>query len=752
MTRVLAVEDSPTQAEALRMILEDAGFLVRVVTNGFEAMAELQEAAFDVVVSDVVMPKMDGYELCRFVKRSPAMAGVPVILLTSLTDPLDVVNGLEAGADNFIRKPYQPAQLVARIEAALKNRELRGDDDQDAGIRLAFLEREFEINAGRSQMLDLLVSTFEELVVVSRQVRAREADLTNAHVRLQKHLTAVDLERTRLQTVVDAVPVPLFVLVADGTVSHISRAAGRTFDTSAEEVQGRHLEDVVSFVDVDGAKFQSDRLPHHRARTTGRPASAGAAFDVFLSRPDGERLPVVLEASPVLDGVGRPLGSVGTAHVLGALTHHDSVTGLPNSVAYLERAASLLADPRSDAALLLIALDRFEVTRAALGHQATNELLAEVSRRLRIVFEPERGGCARTECFLAYLGGSQFGVLLGGLPSSFELLQFADAARRMVADVNPRREGLRTTASMGVALAEGNLKSSELFAAANAALRRASQAGGDQVELFGSDDSKDALDRLAVEVDLRDAVEHEQVELYYQPEVDLATGQLVGFEALARWRHPARGPIGPDVFIVMAEESGLILRLGRQLLRRACAEASSWPNRPDGSKLSVAVNVSALQLRPDFVAEVLSALDEAGLDASRLVLELTESATMTESDVTLPLLEELRGHGVRISLDDFGTGYSSMSMLAQVHLDQLKLDRGFVARLQEGGRDEVVTRSIVALADALGIPVLAEGVETVGQAALVRRLGCAQAQGYHFGRPISPAALVDFLTQTWTGD
>jgi diguanylate cyclase (GGDEF)-like protein/PAS domain S-box-containing protein len=746
VTRVLAVEDSRTQAEVLRVNLDDEGFEVGLARDGVEALARLKAEQFDIVVSDVVMPGMSGYELCQSIKGSSETQHLPVILLTSLTDPLDVVRGLECGADNFMRKPYQPDQLIARIRAALRNRHLRtGAGEQTDGVRIAVGEREFAITADRSQMLDLLVSTFQELVATSDEVRAREAELVRAHSQLEQNLAEVDFERNRLRAVVDSVPVPLFVVDPSGTVTHASEASARTFGADPEEIRGRRLDEIVRFEDSEGDAIRAEELPYCRAQNTGRRVSAGNAFDLYLRHADGRRLPVVLEASPVLDERGETVGTVGTAHVLGVLSQHDPVTGLPNNVAFLERAATLMDGHHGFAALLLLELDRFDVTRAALGHQATNQVLAEASRRLREVFEPSYGRTSRSECFLAHLGSAQFGVLLANLPDSFSVVHLADAARRVLAESRPGREGGAVTASVGVALADGVHDGSALFAAANVALRRARDTGGDHVELFGQAASQDVMDRLQLEVDLRTAVEGDEVELHYQPEIDLATGQLIGFEALARWEHHRLGPVRPDVFICLAEESGLILRLGHQLLRRACREAQTWAPGAEGAALSVAVNVSAIQLRAAFVEEVTQTLEETGLHPSRLLLEVTETAAMAQPEVTLPLLEELRRRGVRISLDDFGTGYSSMALLTRVHLDQLKLDRGFVAGIQEGGRDYIVARSIVALGESLEVPVLAEGVETEAQARLLRELRCDQAQGYLFARPMRSEAVAELL-------
>ncbi|MDQ4097842.1 MAG: EAL domain-containing protein, partial [Actinomycetota bacterium] len=623
---------------------------------------------------------------------------------------------------------------------------LRGTGGAQEGIRLAFLEREFEINAGRTQILDLLVSTFEELVVTSREVRTREAELMGAHASLQRHLHAAELERKRLRAVVDSVPVPLFVLLADGVVSHASEASARTFGTTTEEMHGRELEAIVTFTDADGSAIQQSALPHRQALAHGRPASIGAAFDVFLKGPRGVRLPVLFEASPILDERGAPVSCVATVHVLGALTQYDALTGLPNAVAYLERVAQVFAAPREDAALMLLELDRFDAVHAVRGTVTGNQAVVQVARRLAEVFAGPKGTASRSQCFLAHLGRNRFGVVIADLPDSFNVLHLAEAARRAASTDSPNPGTLRVTASVGVALGDLEQDASQLYAAAVAALGQARHAGGDRVAMFGHEDSRKAMERLELEIALRAAVDHAEIAVQYQPETRLASGHLVGFEALARWSHEGR-PIGPDVFVALAEESGTILALGRHVLRLACSEASRWPEMPGDGPLAVAVNVSALQLRPSFVGEVLEALDESGLDPTRLVLEVTESATMADPAASLPLLEELRSHGVRIALDDFGTGHSSLALLTQIQFDQLKLDRSFVAGIQDGGREALVAQSVITLGHSLGVPVLAEGIETPLQLDLLRDLGCTQGQGYLLSRPMDAASVPAVLEE-----
>lgn len=751
MIRVLAVEDSHTQAAMLSADLEAAGFGVFLARSGPEALGLLDSEGFDLIVSDVVMPGMTGYELCRRVKDDPRTKDVPVILLTSLTDPLDVVRGLESGADTFLRKPYKAEQLIARCHAAIDNSRLRGADQPDAGVKLSFHERQFDITAGRHQMLDLLISTFEELVQTSAEVRAHEDDLVRLHADLEQQLHMVGLERKRLQAVVDSVPVPLFVIAPSGQVSHASQATSVAFGTTVDQILGQDLDDVLSFVDGDGAPIPRHSLPHHAAIEEGRTTRAGAAFDVFLALPGGERMPVVLEASPVFDDRSRTAGCVATAHVVGALTQHDPVTGLPNHTAYLDRVAKVVGSSRGGCAIILLELDRFDLVRASLGNTASEALLGEVSRRLRRIFQPSLASSWSSECFVAYLGGSQFGVILSALPQPFSVLNQAESVRRVLGESYAVAGDVRLGVSVGVAVDTQGLGGNRLFPAARAALHRASEKGGDRVEILGEAASEQAMNHLQLELDLRKAVDDGDLQLHYQPEVDLRTGELIGFEALARWQHAQLGAIPPDQFIPLAEQSGVILPLGRQLLRQACAQAQSWQQDHPRRDLSVAVNISARQLREGFVEEVTGVLTSTGLEPTTLVLEVTETAAMHDPETTVAILDNLRSHGVRFSLDDFGTGYSSMSYLTRMRFDQLKLDRGFVEGMSAGGANAVVAQSIVALGQSLGIPVLAEGIERPEQVGMLLRLGCEQGQGYLFGRALSvkgAGSLLDSVEQT----
>ena len=737
MTSVLAVEDSPTQAERLRGDLTAAGFAVTIARDGQEALACLKTGHFDLMLTDIVMPGMDGYELCRTVKTRSGDA-LPVVLLTSLTDPLDVVKGLEAGADNFLRKPYRAEQLAERLRTTLRNRMLRDSSRVQVGVKLSFLDREFEITAERQQILDLLISTFEELVVSIRDVRARETELTRLHAEVQSQLRVTQVERNRLKAVLDFVPVPVVVMDRAGLITHVSRVGAEAFETTLEELASSTESRGGRFVDVDGNPLGVEDLPLHRAAATGEAVEMGSAFDLLLARGDGSTVPVILNAAPVFDDKGRPAGSVATAHLLGTITELDPLTGLPNRKTFGERLAAVVAASHVATAVLLLSLDDFEVASGTLVNHADGEsILTTVARALSDAVDE----CSETDpdvmIIAASLGGGQFGFIVSGSSGEIAALRVADSLREALATVSEGTFGTTLTASIGAALAGEGAEASVLLTAAGVALRRAREAGGDRVELFDPVASREALDRLALEADLREAIARGELDLHYQPQIDLNTQEVIGFEALARWRHKDRGSIPPGVFVEVAEESGLILDLGHFVLETACEQLRLWASSGLLSEdQSISVNLSAVQLRPELVGEVIDVLERTGVEARQLMLEITETAAMKDPKTTIAIIEQLKAIGVRFSLDDFGTGYSSLAYLSRIHFDQLKLDRSFVTGMIHNDVDATIAQSVIALGHSLGVQVVAEGVEDQDQVGVLQSYGCDQAQGYLFFRPL----------------
>ncbi len=405
------------------------------------------------------------------------------------------------------------------------------------------------------------------------------------------------------------------------------------------------------------------------------------------------------------------------------MAHHDALTGLPNRVLFLERLEEALLRVRryeETLAVLYLDLDQFKSVNDTLGHPAGDELLMAVAERLR--------KCLRDCDMVARFGGDEFAVLQIGLAGAHEA---GDLGERMVTFLSEPYDidGQQCVigASVGIALAPADGETAEqLLRNADIALYQAKEDGRRVFRFFepGMGDSLRA--RRALEFDLRNALGAGELEVYYQPLVTLATGVISGFEALLRWHHPLRGLVAPLEFIPLAEETGLIVPIGEWVLRQACAEAAAWPD-----DLKVAVNLSPVQFKKSNLPQVVFAtLASTGLPAARLELEITESLFLAESKTNLATLHSLRALGVTIAMDDFGTGYSGLSYLRAFPFDKIKIDRSFISELGESADCMAIMQAITTLGWSLGIPTLAEGVETKKQLAWVREAGCTEMQGY----------------------
>jgi diguanylate cyclase (GGDEF)-like protein len=428
-----------------------------------------------------------------------------------------------------------------------------------------------------------------------------------------------------------------------------------------------------------------------------------------------------------------------------ALEHqalHDGITGLPNRVLLFDRMEQALARiGRRDGAVsvLFCDLDHFKVVNDSLGHSVGDEVLIEVARRLRaVVREPDT---------VARFGGDELVVLCEEVPTTAGAVELAERLQQAVAE--PIVLGGRTlhlTVSIGVVVVDRpGARPEELIRDADAAMYGAKQSGRARTHVFDAEMRAAAVSRLETEADLRTALDEGQLRVWFQPKVDLGAGTIVGAEALIRWEHPTRGLVAPTAFVAVAEQTGLIVPIGRWILHEACQQAAAWPKERDADALTVSVNLSARQLiGSDLIDSVAEALDASGLPPQRLCLEITESMMLEDPDKVADTLVALRAMGVRISVDDFGTGYSSLSYLQRFAVDELKIDRSFVHDLEHGD-DDTLVRSILLLGRNLGLDVVAEGVETTAVATHLRAIGCELAQGYLFSKPVPPARFLALI-------
>jgi diguanylate cyclase (GGDEF)-like protein len=421
------------------------------------------------------------------------------------------------------------------------------------------------------------------------------------------------------------------------------------------------------------------------------------------------------------------------------LALYDPLTGLPNRSLFTERLSHALERrPKSSVtAVYFIDLDRFKRINDSLGHAAGDEVLREVARRLRSALRPED--------IVARFGGDEFTILCESIGGVFEAVGVVERLQRPISE--PIRAGgaeLRLSASIGFALAEAGerVDCQRLIEDADAAMYRAKERGGARAELFDAELRERAVEAMTVEQELQRGLERGELRLFYQPQVDLATGRPVGAEALVRWEHPERGLLTPDAFLSIAEESGLIVDIGAWVVREGCRRLRDWQRRGVSPDLRLAVNLGPRELtHPDLVATVLDAVRSAGIDPSSLCIEVTENTAMGHRRSSFRALTELSLAGVRVAIDDFGVGYSSLDHLRNLPADVLKIDRSFVRDISPNSSDTALVAAALALGRALDLEVVAEGIETEQQASVLRALGCPIGQGHLFARPLPPEEL-----------
>jgi len=410
------------------------------------------------------------------------------------------------------------------------------------------------------------------------------------------------------------------------------------------------------------------------------------------------------------------------------LAHHDPLTGLPNRAAFKECLSATLenAARRGESfALLSLDLDRFKEVNDVFGHVSGDEVICEIARRLQKVV----GGA-----FVARLGGDEFNIIAidGEQPAAAE--ELADQILNAIGqEFDVGGHPLRCSVSIGVSIFPTDGKDdATLIANTDAALYRAKSEGRSTYRFFEAGMDKSLRERRALQHDLQTAIERGELILHYQPQARIA-GEIIGFEALVRWKHPSRGTISPGAFIPLAEESGLIIPMGEWILREACREAASWPK-----PLKIGINLSPVQFRhgEDLPAMVHAVLLETGLAPSRLELEITEGVLIGDFQRAVTILRRLKALGVRIAMDDFGTGYSSLSYLQSFPFDKIKIDQAFISNLESNPQSATIVRAVIGLARGLNLPVLAEGVETEQQRTFLAREHCEEIQGFLIGRPL----------------
>jgi diguanylate cyclase (GGDEF)-like protein/PAS domain S-box-containing protein len=687
---LLVVDDNEPNRDALSRRLRQRGFDVAVAADGAEALALAAASRFDLVLLDVEMPGLSGLDVLTRLRSTHSQTQLPVIMVTARTQGADIVEAFSRGANDYVTKPIDFPVALARITTHLAHKRavesLRESEERYA----------LAMRGANDGLWDWNLTTNE--VYWSARWKTmlgfEETAIGSSPDEWFSRVHGDDLTRVR-----------------EGVAAHLSKGSG-------------HYE-------------SEHRILHH----------------------DGTFRWVLCRGAATRNDAGLATRLAGSLTDITETKVADALTGLPNRLLFddlLDRAIKRPARrPGYLFALLVLGLDRFKAVNYSLGLLTADRLLVEVARRLQATLR-STDALTRTEhgFTLARLGGDEFTVLLDDIADVSDAMRVAERLRSALEkpfDVEGHE--VFTSASVGIAVSTtGYQRPEQILRDAALALHRAKADGASHCELFDSAMRDRAVSRLQLETDLRRAIEHQTFQIHYQPIVSLSTGEIAGFEALIRWRHPERGPVSPAEFIPIAEDTGMILQIGRLVLTESCRQMAAWQRRfGAAAPVLICVNVSSKQFADaGLAAQIEAILEQTGLSPSSLKLEITESAFLGDLTGAQITLRRLQSMGVEWSLDDFGTGYSSLSYLQRLHVDTVKIDRSFVSRIGLERNGSEMVGAIVALSHNLGMDVVAEGVETLEQAAQLQTLGCEYAQGFYFARAVD-AATADGLiaSQPW---
>ncbi|MBW7903559.1 MAG: EAL domain-containing protein [Rhodocyclaceae bacterium] len=703
---VLVVDDTAESLAYLCELLGRQGYAVRSAPDGELALWTVRNSPPDLVLLDVRMPAMDGFEVCRRLKADERTAGIPVIFLSAHVERHDKARAFRSGAVDFIGKPLAGEEVLQRVATHIA------------------LARATKALAREKRTLE-------------ERVRTRTEALERTVAALRGEIASRVAAEKRLRLIASAFEVslsPMFITDAEGGILAVNPAFSAAMGYPPAACVGQDIRLIIDAARHDEGFF---RLLRETVQAEGRWTG-----ELWCRRQDGNQFPCLAALVAVRDEDESLVNHVGVFHDLSEsrdaqtliefLTHHDPLTGLPNRILVRDRFRCIEDDaqPGETVAVICVNLNRFRDINDFFGYGAGNQVLQWVAGQI--------GDCVPPRDTVFREAGDEFVLIhrddggLAGVQSVIDAIQ-----SRLNTDMSCDELTTPLSVSVGVALyPDDGATLDALIASAALAMARAKAQGGRDPVFFSAGLDHAARQRFDLARRLRHGVARGEFALWYQPQVDAASGRIVAAEALLRW-HPADlGFVSPARFIPIAEETGCIIDIGAWVLHTACAQIAAWRAAGCGPR-RVAVNLSARQLvRPDLCATVARAMQESGIPPDSLELEITESSLMDDVPRTIATLRELHGMGVSLSLDDFGTGYSSLSYLKRFPIDHLKIDQSFVSALFEEPDAEAIVRAIIGLAHNMRMDVIAEGVETDAQRRFLAAQGCDLLQGYLLGKPL----------------
>jgi diguanylate cyclase (GGDEF)-like protein/PAS domain S-box-containing protein len=690
-SRLLIVDDNEMNRDMLARRLARKGYEIAVTESAHGLLQRVKQDGTDLVLLDIEMPEVSGLDALKTLREAYSAIELPIIMVTAKNQSDDIVRALDLGANDYLTKPIDFPVAVARIGTQLSHKRAQ-EALKESEERYALAAR-----GSNDGLWDWNLST--NVVHFS----------------------------------------PRWKAMLGYEESQIGDRPEEWFDRIHDADRGRVKEEI--------AAHQKGLTPHFESEH--RVLHKDGSFRWMLSR-----------GVAVHDASENALRMAGSQTDITEGKVSDPLTGLPNRLLFIDRVGRLIKHTkrRKDQlfAVLFLDLDGFKMINDSMGHLIGDQLLLGVAKRLEKCLRSADTVARLGETFtVARLGGDEFTVLLDDIKDPSDAKRAAD--RMMKALASPFMLGGKevfTSVSIGIALSNSAYEQPEdILRDADTAMYRAKSLGKARYEVFDADMRASVLARLQLETDLRHALERGEFRNFYQPIVALASGEIAGFEALLRWQHPTRGLLGPIEFIPVAEETGLIRELGWWNLREACRQISVWrASLIAHPYLTISVNLSAKQfLQPNLVEDIRKLLGELSLSPEALKLEITESTVMADPSAAVEMLQQIKSLGIRLAIDDFGTGYSSLSYLHRFPLDTLKIDRSFISGMGDDGEGMEIARTILPMANNLQLDVVAEGVETIQQVTLLKKLQCKYAQGFYFSRPLSAEGTAALLAGdlTW---
>ena len=675
---ILIVDDVPANLAVAVDYLESHNFTVMVAQDGEEGIERAQMIQPDLILLDVMMPGIDGFEACRRLKAIKSTREIPVIFMTALTDISDKVTAFEVGAADYVSKPFQMEELLSRITTHLT-----------------------------------LHAVQQQLITQNAQLHASELYYRGLFEAAQDGILLLDLE--------------------SGKITDVNESVVNLLGYKRDHYLDRKLWEIVPFRDISACQ---------RAFSDLQIMKPVSFEHWLLRKEDKSPINIEFVAKVYQVGTAKIAqcnirditGRIQAEERVHYMALHDALTGLPNRTLLQDRlyqAIAMASRNQKHVAVIMLDLDRFKSINDSLGHQIGDGLLQAVAKRLIT--------CLRSSDIVARLGGDEFVIALPAVDGSYdseEVIQKALASLRE--PYNIEGHDMHISGSMGVALYPDDADSpSALLRAADIAMYAAKAAGRGRYMFFTSDLSVAPQRRLTLVNDLCDACEREELVLYYQPLISAESGSITGVEALLRWKHPLYGMIFPMEFIPILEEMELIVGVGKWVLKTACMQNAAWQKK-GLAPVRMSVNLSAHQFyHGDLLQTVEAALRDSQLNPKWLDLELTEGLSLEDSDVAINIMQELKRVGVGLSLDDFGTGWSSLNCLRRFPLDRIKIDRSFMREITTDPAAQMLVSSIIELAKKLGMGCTAEGVETIQELNYLKKTGCSEVQGFLYSHPLT---------------